>query len=94
MKVFTTGRGFEVLTHAMYPHIAPDSPDHGRLVQASGAVGDYPDSFDRPGTSALWVGENHHLNRDEVRALVTHLLAWLDTGSLELPPAPEAPRDD
>jgi hypothetical protein len=72
------GRGFTAVTHPAY------LPDVGekRLVQQSSAVGDYNDAFDRPGTSFLWVGEHHHLNREEVADLAAYLNNWLTTGSL------------
>jgi len=53
-----------------------------RLIQESSAIGDNDDSFDKPGSSFLWVGRDHHLKREEVAELVTHLQRWLDTGSL------------
>lgn len=83
MNLTTTQRGFQILEHPTYP------PESGtamsqRLLQQSSAVGDYADSWDKPGSSYLYVGESHHLDRDEVRRLVAHLQAWLETGSLEL----------
>lgn len=80
MKVERTDRGFQVLKHEVYP---PGAAKPDRLVQQSSAIGEYPDSFDRPGSSFLWVGDNHHLSREEVRQFVTHLQSWLDTGYLE-----------
>ena len=84
MKVTRTERGFEVVEHPMYPP-GPEPERQKRVAQQSSAIGDYPDAFDRPGSSCLWVGEHHHLNRAEVAALVGHLRAWLDSGSLVLP---------
>ena len=55
-----------------------------RLFQESSAKGDYEDSLDRPGSSFLWIGRNHHLNREEVAEFVKHLQRWLDTGSLSV----------
>ena len=81
MNVTRTACGFELLDYAIY---ASDPRGAGRLIQASSAIGDYEDAADRPGTSFLWIGDNHHLNRAEVRQLVSHLQAWLDTGSLEV----------
>lgn len=38
--------------------------------------------MDNPGSSFLWVGNDHHLNREEVTELVSRLLWWLKTGHL------------
>lgn len=40
------------------------------------------DAMGRPGSSYLWVGQDHHLNREEVAELVGHLKRWLDGGRL------------
>lgn len=79
MQVTTTSRGFEIIEHEKY---AANVPTLTRLVQSSSAIGQYPDAFLRPGTSFLWIGQDHHLDREEVRSLVGYLQAWLDTGSL------------
>ncbi len=79
MKLTHSPRGFEQLEHPTY---LPRDRGRERLVAVSSIVGDYDDAFERPGTSALWVGECHHLNREEVAELVAHLQAWLTTGSL------------
>lgn len=86
MNVILSVRGFDFLVHPAYP---PDSDKSTRLASASSAVGDYPDAMDRPGTSFLWIGDNHHLDREEVAAFVQHLQAWLATGRLAIadPPA-------
>jgi hypothetical protein len=82
MNVEKSDRGFDHLLHPKYlpPH------DAARVASVSSAIGDYPDSWDRPGSSFLWVGDHHHLGREEVAALVAHLQAWLATGRLSLPP--------
>ncbi len=80
MKAEKTERGFIVVTHEKYQN------KHGemtRLIQESSAIGDYEDSFDRPGSSYLWVGQDHHLNREEVAELVTRMQHWLKTGRLK-----------
>lgn len=82
MKFVRTERGFGLLKHPSHS----DPPEDLRLAQHSSAVGDYDDSFDRPGTSYLWIGDKHHLNREEVAEFVRHLQSWLDTGSLETKP--------
>ncbi len=84
MKTETTNRGFDLLSHPVYP---PSNPRNAsdRLVQASSVVGEYDDALERPGSSALWIGDNHHLCREEVAELVGHLTRWLDTGRLAAP---------
>ncbi len=65
----------------MHPaYLAPHEPK--RVASQSSAIGDYPDSLDRPGTSFLWIGEHHHLNREEVAEMVMHLQNWLFAGTL------------
>jgi len=80
MKFERNNRGFGMLIHEKYPYDGTIE----RVAQHSSAIGDYKDSFDKPGSSYLWVGENHHLNREEVKELVKHLKNWLKTGSLEM----------
>lgn len=82
MKHGRTIRGFEEVTHPRYAP-QPEEELEPRLVAESSAIGDYADSWDRPGTSFLWVGEAHHLNREEVAELVERLENWLDHGSLK-----------
>lgn len=77
MKVKQSDRGFEVLMHPKYP---PDGTS-ARLVQQSSIVGEYEDAMSRPGSSALWIGSDHHLNREEVAELVGYLQHWLNTGA-------------
>ena len=83
MQLTSTSRGFEILKHDVYPP-KPEPMKQGRLAQQSSAVGDYEDAIDCPGTSYLWIGDNFHLDREEVRSLVEHLQRWLDTGSMEV----------
>lgn len=78
MNVTHTDRGFELIRHPMY-----GSMQDARIVMQSSAIRGYTDSFDKPGSSCLWFGEHHLLNREEVAELVEHLQAWLATGSLE-----------
>lgn len=87
MKVERTERGFERIEVLEYAN-APTKMV--RLVQQSSAalVELYYDALDRPGTSALWIGDNH-LNREQVRELIGHLQSWLDTGSLEVKRRPK-----
>jgi len=78
VKHVTTERGFQRIESAAYLSPAVLA----RVAQQSSVIGDYTDSFDRPGTSALWVGSEHHLNREEVAELRDALTHWLDTGKL------------
>lgn len=82
MQVTKTERGFELLREEGYP--TEKSSGIHRLAQQSSAIGDYDGCGDLPGSSYLWIGEHHHLNREEVSQLVKHLQAWLATGSLEI----------
>jgi len=74
MKAATTRRGFVVVTHPQY--LAPHEEE--RLIQESSAIGDCPS----PGGSFLWIGDDHHLNRDEVAELVSRMVTWMATGRL------------
>jgi len=82
MQIVKSDRGFEFLNHDAY--LPEHRGEHDRLASQSSAIGDYEDSLERPGTSFLWIGDHHHLNREEVAALVQHLQAWLDTGKLSI----------
>lgn len=53
-----------------------------QLISESLAIGDYEDSWDKPGSSFLFVGERHHLNREQVLELIERMLHWLKTGRL------------
>lgn len=70
-------RGFRIIVCE-----ASSSNEMPRLVQESSAVGDYEDSLEKPGSSFLWVGDKHHLNREGVAVLVKSLEHWLETGRL------------
>ena len=74
-------RGFICVKHPRYCN--PPCPDEP-LIQESSAIGDYDDAMDRPGSSFLWVGEAHHLNREEVKEMIERMQYWLDTGRLEV----------
>lgn len=80
MNVIKTGRGFEVIAIPTYAN----EPVDARLLGQSSAIGDYENSMDQPGSSFLWFGNQHHLNREQVSEVVEHLQAWLKTGSLEI----------
>ena len=81
MDLKKSDRGFEYMLHYTY---LPENREHDRLASQSSAFGDYEDSFQRPGSSYLWVGKYHHLNREQVREFASRLLAWCETGSLNL----------
>jgi hypothetical protein len=81
MKLETTDRGREIVMD--YGNLLREIPPIG-LAQQSSAIGDYPDAMDRPGTSFLWIGERHHLNREQVAELSKRLQAWVKTGSMKL----------
>jgi hypothetical protein len=72
MHIIKGKRGFEFLMHGTT--LAP--LEEQRLASQSSA--------DHPGTSFLWIGNNHHLGREDVAQLVRHLQAWLETGSLAI----------
>ena len=81
MNVRATDRGFRLVEHRKYASApAVDT----RLIQESSAIGDYDDAMDNPGSSYLWIGDNHHLNREEIADLIGHLQYWLDNGRLHL----------
>jgi hypothetical protein len=71
-----TDRGFNFVV------TSPNLEVRERVVQESSSVGEYDDALDRPGSSYLWVGPHHRLDREEVAALVTYLQCWLATGRL------------
>lgn len=73
MKTITDGRGFRAIEHIKYAS-KPETQE--RLLQESSAISD--DSYDLPGSSYLWVGSDHHLNREEITALIKTLEFWLD----------------
>lgn len=82
MRLEKSDRGFEFLMHPVYPqHV---QGDEAAIVSQSSAIGDYPDSLSRPGSSYLHVGR-HMLDREEVAELARRLQAWVATGSLAAP---------
>lgn len=76
-----TQRGFVVVTHETYTQ--PENAT--RLIQESSAIGDYENSMSNPGSSYLWVGQDHHLNREQVAELTGRMMHWLNTGRLAVP---------
>lgn len=81
-KTEKTGRGFQVIEFK-------DSYGESCSLQQSSAIGDYTDSFDRPGSSYVWLGRNTeeptrmHLNREQVQVLVKYLNRWLEKGGFD-----------
>lgn len=82
MQTETSDRGFRHITHPGYP--TDRSRGEQRLVSESSAIGEYDDAFDRPGSSFLWVGEHHRLDRDQVAELRDILTHWINHGRLPL----------
>ena len=78
MRVKTGQRGFVRVVHPEYPNTGEET----RLVQQSSIIGNDENSWDIPGSSYLWIGADHHLNREEVRQLIKYLARWCATGRL------------
>lgn len=81
IKVEDTGRGFGVI---MWPDY--ESGEMWRLVQESSAI-DFSGKNENngvPGSSFLWMGDKHHLDREAVKDLIQHLQHWYDHGDLDL----------
>ena len=82
------GSGFQVISFE-------DTHCSACSLKQSSSIGDYDNSWDKPGSSAVWLGcdNNHpphlghkippwmHLNREQVAALIGYLQRWLETGS-------------
>jgi len=79
MKMVTNVRGFRIIFHEKYPK----SGKYARLIQESSTVGNYEDALDYPGGSFLWIGENHHLNREEIKELIQQLQYWINNKCLK-----------
>ncbi len=79
MHTVENERKFRIVVHRSYPQGTP-----ARLVGESSVIREYEDSLDNPGSSCLWVGDRHHLNREEVVELIQRLQYWLDNKRLPL----------
>lgn len=79
MRCKETDRGFRMIEAPIYEGRQPT-----RLVWESSAIGDYPDAMKRPGSSYLYIGTEHLLNREQVKELVDRLSHWLEQGRLQL----------
>ena len=77
MEVIISNRGFSAVFHRTYVN-----QTNSRIIGESSTIGDYDDSFDIPGSSFLWVGDSHLINRDEVRELVGLMQYWFDNKGL------------
>lgn len=80
MHIVKNNRGFRVLVEEKYQN---EPGEFTQLVEESSAIGDYDNSFDKPGSSFLWIGQDHHLNREQVKELISYLQHWLDNLSLD-----------
>lgn len=81
MKIIKTDRNFRIVMHEKY---ASDPQKETRLIQESSAIEGGDLALENPGSSFLWIGQDHHLNRKEVSELVSRLQFWLDNKRLEL----------
>ena len=82
MKTKTSGRGFRYVVAEKYQN---EPGEYTRLIGESSAIGNYPDALEDPGSSFLWVGEDHHLSREDVGELIEVLQHWLDHKRLPEP---------
>lgn len=78
MYIELSERGFRFLKKRNYSV----RPQETRVVSESSAIGPYDDSMENPGSSYLWVGNDHHLNREESRTLALAILHWTIHGKL------------
>ncbi len=81
MEVKEDHRGFYIILEEKYQN---KPGEYTRLIQESSAIRDYEDSWDNPGSSYLWVGKDHHLNREQVKELIGYMQYWLDNKRLPL----------
>ena len=84
MHTEKSGRGFVFVLEEKYQN---EPGEFTRLIAESSAIGDYENSCDQPGSSFLWVGQDHHLNREQVRELIQRMEHWLATGRLAIDPS-------
>lgn len=81
MKAFKTERGFIRVNHERY---ASEPTEEAVLIAESSAIGGYDDSMELPGSSYLWIGEAHHLDREGVADMIRRMQHWLDHKRLPL----------
>lgn len=82
MKIVERLSGLQALIHPNH-----DEDFDGEIASQSSAVDTSLES-PRGGSSFLWVGVNHHLNRSEVDEFTRYLQRWLSTGELAKRPRP------
>jgi len=82
MKRRYSSRGFGIIEAEKYQN---ERGEFTRLVQESSAVGEYEDSLSNPGGSYLWIGQDHHLNREEVEEFIKILQYWKEHKRLPIP---------
>ena len=81
MRVLENDRGFRKVVAEKYQN---EPGEFTGLIAESSAIGDYDDSMEMPGSSYLWVGQDHHLNREEIADLIVYLQSWLRDKRLPL----------
>jgi hypothetical protein len=77
MKIRKTERGFQII------EFMDENAQSCTIQQSSLAL------YEKPGTSALWIGAHPnrmHLTDKQLKKIMPHLQAWLDTGSLKVKP--------
>lgn len=84
MRAEKSERGFVFVLEEKYQN---EPGKFTRIISESSAIGDHADSFEKPGSSFLWVGNDHHLNREQVRELIQRMEHWLVTGRLAVDPS-------
>ena len=52
--------------------------DDVRVVSESSVIRDYPDAWENPGSSCLWLGEGIELDREGVVELIRLMQFWLE----------------
>ena len=78
MEIKQNQRGFKFIEYPQYLN-----GENKFLIGESSVIRDYKDSFKKPGSSCLWIGNDHHLNREEVQELINHLKYWLKNKTLK-----------
>jgi hypothetical protein len=74
MKVEKTIRGFEIIKFKDINNVECS------LQQSSAAI------YEIPGTGAIWFGasDRMHLSRKQLKKILPHLQAWVDSGSFKI----------
>jgi len=82
MDSYRTARGFTVIAHKKFPNEKEDY-SMTRLIQESSLMLNDDDPDEVPGSGFLWIGRDHHLNREEIKELISRMQHWVDNGFLE-----------